>query len=118
MISDVPNIAESELALMAAFAHASLRDESLADAMRVELSGAGGIVTTMRMMPVPDSVGIPFIFKQIEDGEFVSQPAQDSMLPFHLDEVLRWSKALKPLRAQVPELRTLRPPGAPPLPPC
>ncbi|GHF05344.1 TetR/AcrR family transcriptional regulator [Pseudolysinimonas yzui] len=40
MISDVPNIAESELALMAALAHASLRDESLAEAMRIELSGA------------------------------------------------------------------------------
>ena len=39
MISDIPNIAESELALMAALAHASLRDESLADAMRVDLSG-------------------------------------------------------------------------------
>jgi NAD(P)H-dependent FMN reductase len=76
-----------------------------------------GIVTTMRMMPVPDGVGIPFIFKQIEDGEFVSQPPQDAMLPFHLDEVLRWSDALKPLRAQVPELRTQRPPGAPPVPP-
>jgi NAD(P)H-dependent FMN reductase len=75
------------------------------------------IVTTMRMMPVPDGVGIPFIFKQIEDGEFVPQPPQESMLPFHLDEVLRWSVALEPLRAQVPQLRMLRPPGAPPMPP-
>jgi NAD(P)H-dependent FMN reductase len=76
-----------------------------------------GIVTTMKMMPIPDGVGIPMIHKQIEDGEFVAQPPQEAMLPFHLDEVLRWSEALKPLRAQVPELRTQRPPGAPPLPP-
>ena len=39
MIGDLPNIAESELALMAGLAHASLRDENLADAMRIELSG-------------------------------------------------------------------------------
>jgi AcrR family transcriptional regulator len=39
MISELPNFAESEVALMAGLAHASLRDENLADAMRVELSG-------------------------------------------------------------------------------
>jgi AcrR family transcriptional regulator len=39
MISDLPNVGESELALMAAIMHASLSDESLAEAMRVELSG-------------------------------------------------------------------------------
>jgi AcrR family transcriptional regulator len=39
MIRDLPNVAESELALMAALAHASLRDQNLADAMRLELSG-------------------------------------------------------------------------------
>lgn len=40
MIGGLPNFAESEVALMAAVAHASLSDENLADAMRVELSGA------------------------------------------------------------------------------
>jgi AcrR family transcriptional regulator len=39
VISDLADIAEPELALMAALAHASLRDQSLADAMRVQLSG-------------------------------------------------------------------------------
>lgn len=39
VVGDLAGIADPELALMAALAHASLRDQSLADAMRVELSG-------------------------------------------------------------------------------
>lgn len=74
------------------------------------------IITTMKMMPIPDSVGIPFIMKHIHEGAFVPEPPHQMMLDFHLDEVLRWSNALEPLRAQVPELRTQRPPGAPPAP--
>lgn len=42
LISDLADIAESELALMAALAHASLRDQSLADAIRAEFSAPTG----------------------------------------------------------------------------
>lgn len=75
------------------------------------------IVTTVKMMPIPDGLAIPFVFKQIEDGAFVPAPSNEAALHFHLDEVLRWTEALAPLRAQVPELRKLLPPGAPPPPP-
>lgn len=75
------------------------------------------IVTTVKMMPVPDGVGIPFVIKQMDAGAFVPSPANEAALPFHLDEVLRWTEALTDLQSQVPELRKLLPPGAPPPPP-
>lgn len=74
------------------------------------------IVTTVKMMPVPDGVAIPFVFKQIEGDSFDPSPANEAALPFHLDELLRWTEALADLKAQVPELRKLLPPGAPPRP--
>lgn len=75
------------------------------------------IVTTVKAMPIPDGVAIPFVMKQFETGEFAPTPPMEATLPFHLDEVLRWTEALQPLRDQVPELRRLLPPGAPPPPP-
>lgn len=75
------------------------------------------IVTTVRMMPVQDGVAIPFVMPHVQDGVFSPTPIVEETLPFHLDEVLRWTKALEGLRAQVPQLRRLLPPGAPKLPP-
>ena len=40
-------------------------------------------------------------------------PIVAETLAFHLDELHRWTEALMPLQAQVPELRKLLPPGAP-----
>lgn len=71
------------------------------------------IVTTLRMVPVNDGVCIPFVGALIKDGVFEPTPIVAETLPFHLDEVLRWTEALLPLQAQVPELRKLLPPGAP-----
>ncbi|MEE4452101.1 NAD(P)H-dependent oxidoreductase [Novosphingobium resinovorum] len=71
-------------------------------------------LTAVRMMPIADGVAIPFVMKQIQDGKFASTPIIDAALPFHLDEVLRWTKAMEPLRAGVPERRRELPPGAPP----
>lgn len=74
-------------------------------------------VTAVRMMPISDGVAIPFVMKQVQNGVFHSTPIIDDTLPFHLDEVLRWSNALAPLRAEVPQRRRELPPGAPPPPP-
>lgn len=71
------------------------------------------IVTTLRAMPLSDGVAIPFVAQHLRDGVFTPTPIMEDTLPFHLDELLRWTNALEPLRAQVPELRLLLPPGAP-----
>lgn len=74
-------------------------------------------LTAVRMMPIADGVAIPFVMKQVQEGKFSSTPIIDATLPFHLEEVLRWAKAMEPLRAGVPERRRELPPGAPPPPP-
>ncbi|OIJ65017.1 NADPH-dependent FMN reductase [Streptomyces mangrovisoli] len=71
------------------------------------------IVTTLRMMPIADGVAIPFVMQHIQDGEFSPTPIMEETLPFHLDELLRWTGALAPLRAEVPQRRMEIPPGAP-----
>jgi NAD(P)H-dependent FMN reductase len=72
------------------------------------------IVTTLRMMPISDGVGIPFVFKHLQDGAFAPTPLMDASLPFNLDELLRWTLALEGLRSEVPQRRRELPPGAPP----
>lgn len=67
----------------------------------------------MKMVPVIDGPVIPFALTMIKDGVFEPTPIVAETLPFHLDELYRWTEALMPLQAQVPELRKLLPPGAP-----
>ena len=68
------------------------------------------IVTTVRMMPIPDGVVLPLVMQHLQTGEFVppasAQPAFGPMLT----ELLRWAGALKPLRAEGPPAPML-PPG-------
>jgi len=73
-------------------------------------------LTAVRMMPIADGVAIPFVMKDVKDGVFSSNPIVDATLPFHLNELLRWTEAMAPLRAGVPERRRELPPGAPPPP--
>jgi NAD(P)H-dependent FMN reductase len=57
------------------------------------------VVTTLRMVPVFDSVNIPFHVQFIKDGAFepneVIEQAADAML----DELVRTEQAMRPLRA-------------------
>lgn len=61
--------------------------------------GAKLVVTTLRMMPLPEGVMIPFVQKQIsEDGVFSSNEPIDQSAKTMLDELNRWATALKPMR--------------------
>ena len=56
------------------------------------------VITSLKMMPLPEAVAIPFYTKQIENGVFVPQkPQTDSVKPM-LDELAKWAGALAPLR--------------------
>ena len=61
----------------------------------------------MKMVPVIDGPVIPFALTMIKDGVFEPTPIVAETLPFHLDELHRWTEALMPLQARVPELRKL-----------
>jgi NAD(P)H-dependent FMN reductase len=56
------------------------------------------VMTTLRMMPIPEGVTLPFFTKSITDGKFDPGSAPDASLGKMLDELLRWSDALKTMR--------------------
>jgi NAD(P)H-dependent FMN reductase len=60
---------------------------------------AKGLVTTLRMMPIPEGVPIPFVQTQIdESGRFKGGEPHEASTKALLDELFRWTEALRPLR--------------------
>lgn len=60
------------------------------------------IVTTLRMMPIPDGVAVPFVMQHVQDGVFTPPPpVADSVAPM-LSELARWAEVLRPLRQGPP----------------
>lgn len=60
------------------------------------------VISTLGMMPIPEQVSVPFFTKFItEEGVFVPDPTIEKSASAMLTELLRWSDALKPLRAKV-----------------
>ena len=58
------------------------------------------IVTGFKMMPMAESVNLPFFMKQFaHDGTFAPDEAQAKAAATMLDELLRWTNALASLRA-------------------
>lgn len=56
------------------------------------------MVTGFKMMPMVEAVNIPFFSQLMENGVFKSNELHDKAVPVMLDELLRWSGALKTLR--------------------
>jgi NAD(P)H-dependent FMN reductase len=58
------------------------------------------ILTTLKMMPIPEQVTIPFVATQIgEDKTFTATEGQAKSAGSMLDELLRWTRALQPMRS-------------------
>jgi NAD(P)H-dependent FMN reductase len=58
------------------------------------------VVTTLRMMPLPEGVMLPFVAQQIGSNGFAATEPQQGSAIVLLDELLRWAEALKRLRPQ------------------
>ena len=56
------------------------------------------MVTGFKMMPMVEAVNIPFFTQFIHDGVFKSTETHEKAVAPMLDELLRWSEALKTLR--------------------
>ena len=56
------------------------------------------MVTAFKMMPMVEAVNIPFFAQLMENGVFKSNETHDKAVPVMLDELLRWSEAMKVLR--------------------
>lgn len=58
------------------------------------------ICTTLKMMPIPEAVVLPFFNQSIkEDGAFQPGELHEKAAVTMLDELLRWTGAMKTLRA-------------------
>lgn len=57
------------------------------------------IITTLGMYAIPQQVIIPFAMKQLADGVFTPNDEQAASATVMLDELLKVSEALKPLRS-------------------
>ena len=58
------------------------------------------VVTAQKMMPVAESVNIPFFTKYINDDKFTGDEALVKSVDIMLAELLKWTVALYPLRKQ------------------
>lgn len=59
------------------------------------------MLTSFKIVPIVEQVAIPFVAKLIEDGRFAANDMHDKSAVTMLDELLRWTNALLPLRAPV-----------------
>lgn len=55
-------------------------------------------LTTLKVMPLPEAVNIPFFTQHLHEGVFTGTEAMEKSAAGMLDELHRWSEALRPLR--------------------
>lgn len=56
------------------------------------------LLTTVRMMPIPEGVSVPYVGKSVEEGVFKPTEMMQEGAATMLDELHRWTGALKGLR--------------------
>ncbi len=56
------------------------------------------LLTTLKVMPIPETVVLSFFGKQIEDGVFKANEANEGAAKLVLGELRKWAEALKTLR--------------------
>jgi len=61
---------------------------------------AGMTASTLKMMPIPESVALPNVFAQVKDGVFDANELNIAGAGTMLSELSRWEEALRNLRAQ------------------
>lgn len=57
------------------------------------------VITSLKMMPIPEAVSIPFYDKSMKEGVFTGDDNQAKASKMVLDELLRWTTALRTMRA-------------------
>ena len=57
------------------------------------------LLTSVKVMPLPEAVSIPFVNNHIENGVFKPAELQANSAKALLDELHRWAVALQPMRA-------------------
>lgn len=62
------------------------------------VQSAKPMLTTVKMMPVPESVSFHFVQNNITDGKLTPDRKHEDMARLMLDELAKWTEALRPLR--------------------
>jgi len=57
-------------------------------------------IVTLKMMPIPETVWLPNVFGQIKDGVFTATEFNEQGASALLNELVKWTEALKSLRDQ------------------
>jgi len=63
------------------------------------VQSAKPVLTTLKIMPLPEAVAIPFVSKFIKDDRFTADESQAKAAVAMLDELHKWAQALAPMRA-------------------
>jgi NAD(P)H-dependent FMN reductase len=63
------------------------------------IQAAKPLLTSVKVMPIPESVSIQFVQNHVEAGKFTPERKHDDMSRLMLDELSKWATALKPLRS-------------------
>lgn len=62
------------------------------------IQAAKPLLTTVKMMPLPESVSFQFVQNNVTDGVLTPERMHEDMARLMLDELVRWAGALQPLR--------------------
>jgi len=57
------------------------------------------VVTSLKLVALPEAVSIPFVQQFLEDGVLSPNETMEEAITLMLDELARWTAALAPLRA-------------------
>lgn len=63
------------------------------------IQSAKGLLTSVKMMPLPESVSIHFVQNNLENNVFTPDRKHEDMARLMLTELDKWAAALRPLRA-------------------
>jgi len=62
------------------------------------IQAAKPLLTSVKIMPLPESVSVQFVQNNLTDGVFTPERKHEDMARLMLDELAKWAVALKPLR--------------------
>jgi hypothetical protein len=62
------------------------------------IQAAKPLLTSVKIMPLPESVSIHFVQNNLENDVFTPERMHEDMARLMLDELTKWSSALQPLR--------------------
>ena len=62
------------------------------------IQSAKPLLTTLKMMPIPESVSVHFVQNNLSDGVFTPERKHEDMARAMLHELDKWAEALQPLR--------------------